>query len=71
MYVCVCLFFCGFVVVVIFFYRISTFYFRLARTNEQAVGQEAGMCWKFPSDSSMERMAAALNGQRGTDLRKE
>ena len=33
--------------------------------NEQAVGQEAEMCWKFPSDSFVERMAGALNGQRG------
>lgn len=55
----------------VFRYRISASYFWSARTNEQAVGQEAGMCWKFPGDSFMERMAGALHGLRGTDMRKD
>lgn len=40
----------------------SILYFRLVR-SQQAVGQEAGVCWKFPSDSFMKRMTEALNGQ--------
>lgn len=43
----------------------------MARASEQAVGQEAGVYWKFPGDSFTGRTTRVLNGQEGNGGHKK